>query len=331
MKRKRGRPRKDNTGFFAPNTPGNFDVITQAPNSVWVEIKSTEAPCNEDVNVQFDDWELEIDGVTQETPNSSFDNESGADEQASISEAPTLHEATPPLVVSKQHTTIHLVDGEKGGAGKSFVSKALIEYCSSINHSVMVVDADNSNQDISRIYRGVKSAYFSDDEKLATEADAIFDLAFQKSVIINLPAQVYSKVTTWINDNDLIELGKEHSISFVKWFVCTGGADSVNFFIQSLQDLGDKVTHVLVRNKGLWDNWDELETMPEYIAAKSEHNFYVIDFPKFPYWERNKIDRLSITFSDALAHPGIKVISKQRIKCFLKKAYAEFSQTGLIK
>jgi hypothetical protein len=174
MKRKRGRPRKDNTGFVAPNTPGNFDVIGQAPNSVWVEIKSTEAPCNEDVNVQFDDWELEIDGVTQETLNSSFDTESGADEQALIPEAPISVEATPLLVVNKQHTTIHLVDGEKGGAGKSFVSKALIEYCSSINHSVMVVD--NSNQDISRIYRGVQSAYFSDDEKLATEADAIFDL-----------------------------------------------------------------------------------------------------------------------------------------------------------
>lgn len=81
------------------------------------------------------------------------------DEPANTSKAPTSHEATPPLVVSKQHTTIHLVDGEKGGAGKSFVSKALIEYCSSINHSVMVVDADNSNQDISRIYRGVQSAY----------------------------------------------------------------------------------------------------------------------------------------------------------------------------
>jgi hypothetical protein len=51
--------------------------------------------------VQFNDWELEIDGVTQETPNSSFDNESGADEQASISEAPTSQEATLPLVVSK--------------------------------------------------------------------------------------------------------------------------------------------------------------------------------------------------------------------------------------
>lgn len=330
MKRKRGRPRKDNTGFVAANTLGDFDVITQAPNLPYLEIGATETPCNENLKVQFDDWELEIDGITEETPNSSFDTELGAEELGLIPESPVSIEDTPPLIVSKQHTTIHLVDGEKGGAGKSFVSKALIEYCSEINHSVMVVDADNSNQDISRIYRGVKSAYFSDDEKLATEADAIFDLAFQKSVIINLPAQVYSKVTAWINDNDLTELGKEHSISFVKWFVCTGGADSVNFFIQSLQDLGDKITHVLVKNRGLWDNWDELETMPEYVTAKNEHDFYVIDFPKFSYWERNKIDRLGITFSDALTHPEIKVVSKQRIKCFLKKAYAGFAQTGLI-
>ncbi|MGD1875842.1 MAG: cobalamin biosynthesis protein CobQ [Mastigocoleus sp.] len=230
----------------------------------------------------------------------------------------------------KPYTTIHIIDGERGGAGKSFVSKALIEYCNSINHDVIIFDADVSNQDIAKIYPGVKSIFFSDNEKLTQAADEIFDCAFDKSVIVNLPAQVYSKVTDWINKNSLIDLGEEHSIRFVKWFVCTGGIDSVNFFLQSLDDLGDRMTHVFVRNMGLCDEWEYVQQMSEFIDAANKYQFINIDFPKFPFWERNMIERLGISFSEALSHPDFKVISRQRVKNFLKQTQVVFSQTGLV-
>jgi hypothetical protein len=232
--------------------------------------------------------------------------------------------------VAKLPTTIHIIDGEKGGAGKSFVSRAFIEYCASIKYELAIIDADTSNQDIAKIYPDVESAFFSDDDKQASLADKIFDMAFKKSVIVNLPAQVYSKVTDWINNNNLTELGKENSIYFVKWFVCTGGVDSVNFFIQSLDDLGENISHVFVKNLGLCDDWEYVDNMPEFIAAKKKYQFITMDFPKFPFWERNTIDRLGITFSDALCHPELKVISKQRVKNFLQSAYTAFAQTGLV-
>jgi hypothetical protein len=232
--------------------------------------------------------------------------------------------------IFKIPTTIHIVDGEKGGAGKSFLSRAFIEYYTYIGHDVVIVDADTSNQDIVNIYGNVETAFFSDDDKLAKEADTIFDFAFESSVIVNLPAQVYSKVTNWIKANDLTELGKENSIKFVKWFVCTGGLDSVNFFLKSLEDLGDSMLHVFVRNLGLCDDWKYIQEMPEFVAAQTKYNFIVMDFPKFPFWERNMVDRLGITFEAAIAHPDLKVISKQRVKNFLKEAYAAFAGTGLV-
>ncbi len=234
-------------------------------------------------------------------------------------------------VILKLPTTIHLVDGEKGGCGKSFLSRAFIEYCISIGLDTTVVDADISNKDISKIYSGVETAFFSDDEKQAQQADKIFDLAFEKSVIVNLPAQVYTNVTQWIQRNDLIELGKENSITFVKWFVCTGGVDSVNFFLESLEDLGNQMLHVFVRNWGMCDDWKYIDEMPEFIAAKTKYNFTVMDLPKFPFWERNQVDRLGATFEDALAHHELGVVSKQRVKNFLKQAYAAFKETGLVR
>ncbi|NJM19120.1 MAG: cobalamin biosynthesis protein CobQ [Richelia sp. RM2_1_2] len=231
----------------------------------------------------------------------------------------------------KSSTTIHIVDGEKGGAGKSLFSRTLIEYCDCTGLDMAIVDADTSNQDIAKIYNDVDIAFFSDDENLAQKADFIFEKAFEKSVIVNLPAQVYSNVTNWINKNNLIDLGAENSITFVKWFVCTGGVDSINFFLQSLDDFGHQMTHVFVKNMGLCDDWNYIQEMSEFIKARSEYDFIIMDFPKFPYWERNIIDRWGLSFSKSLANSEIKVVSKQRIKNFLKTAYAAFAVTDLIK
>lgn len=251
------------------------------------------------------------------------------EEKSILSKENYRHENGEELI--KPSTTIHIVDGEKGGAGKSLFSRTLIEYCDSTGLNMVIIDADTSNQDIAKIYKDVDLAFFSDDANLAQKADFIFEKAFEKSVIVNLPAQVYSNVTDWINNNNLIDLGADNSITFVKWFVCTGGVDSVKFFLQSLKDLGNQMTHVFVRNMGLCDDWSYIEKMPEFITAQSDYDFIIMDFPKFPYWERNIIDRWGLTFSESLTHSEIKVVSKQRIKNFMKKAHEALALTDLVK
>ncbi|GJD22683.1 hypothetical protein RIVM261_076390 [Rivularia sp. IAM M-261] len=229
----------------------------------------------------------------------------------------------------KTHT-IHLIDGEKGGAGKSFVSRAFIEYIQEKSLDFSIVDADSSNRDIEKIYTGCTEAYFSDNEKLHQEADKIFEMALKKSVLVNLPAQVYEKVTSWIDNNSLISLGQENGIRFIKWFICTGGHDSVQFFLKSLKHFDKDLTHVLVKNQGLCDDWKYVEELDEYQNAKNKHNFTVIEFPKLAHWEKNMVDRLQIDFTSATTHKELGVVSKQKVKNFLKEAYKAFDETGLV-
>ncbi|RUS96606.1 hypothetical protein DSM106972_086290 [Dulcicalothrix desertica PCC 7102] len=320
-KRKRGRPRK-----YIANS--NVDNSTTMKENTNLNNSPTET-ASENKRVYIEDWEQELDGDSNPAnlDLSEHDNTSN-------NELPSGSGAIPfdDLEENLTHSTIiHIIDGEKGGAGKSFVSKTLIEYCVNADLDFAIVDADTSNQDIAKLYHDVKPAFFSDDEKQAHDADEIFDLALERSVIVNLPAQVYTNVTNWITRNSLTQLGKEHSITFIKWFVCTGGVDSVNFFLKSLNDLGGDVTHVFVKNMGLCDDWNYIDKMPEFIEAQRVHQFTIMNFPKFPFWERNMVDRLGVTFSGATMHPDFKVISKQRVKNFLKEAYAAFSLTGLIR
>ncbi|NJL63858.1 MAG: cobalamin biosynthesis protein CobQ [Methylacidiphilales bacterium] len=328
IKRKRGRPKKV-----------NFDFSIQQPHSQklgGLNMEITQLP----TNVEIEDWEQELDdnginGINRELREIKTNIvEVNVNNEKTDSEQQISGNSFVPVEkknLFQQPRIIHIIDGEKGGCGKSFVCKTFIEYCKSIAYDMVIIDADTSNQDIAKIYPHVEVAFFSDDEKQAKEADKIFDLAFEKSVLVNLPAQAYDNVTNWIKRNDLANLGKENSIFFIKWFVCTGGVDSVNFFLKSLSDLGDDIIHVFVKNQGLCDDWSYIEAMPEFQEAAYKYNFVTMDFPKFPFWERNAIERLGITFSDAIIHPELKVVSKQRVKNFLKLAYEDFAATGLIR
>ncbi|MBD2772588.1 mobilization protein [Iningainema sp. BLCCT55] len=225
---------------------------------------------------------------------------------------------------------MHLVDGEKGGVGKSLVARTMLQYCLDNSLSIVAVEADRSNPDVAGIYSDCVEAVFSEDEKRANEADKIFELALSKSVIVNLPAQVYDPVSDWINKNGLIELGKQHSLTFCKWFVCTGGYDSVQLFVKSVKDFGDKMPHVLVRNLGLCDDWTHVEGMEEVKDVINKYAVQVIDFPKFSYRERNMVDEKQITFAQARDSDEFGIVSRQRIHNFLKSAYAQFKNTGLL-
>lgn len=341
-KNKRGRPRKYvNNSFLA--MPDTLDYSEPTQLNVTENLVTNQAT--------IDDWEGEVND-SQILPNLELSQSNDkADHQELYAEinlnlpqpvnqifANTDLIATqknPPdnhqQISNKFDTFIHIIDGEKGGCGKSFVCRAFIEYCNSIAYDMVIIDADTSNQDIAKIYPHVQTAFFSDDEKQAKQADKIFDLALEKSVLVNLPAQAYTNVTDWINRNDLVNLGKDNSISFVKWFVCNGGVDSVNFFLKSLSELGDNIVHVFVKNEGLCDDWSYIEEMGDFQEAANKYNFVVLNFPKFPFWERNMIERLEIPFSDALSHPDLKMVSKQRVKNFIKLTYEAFAATGLIR
>jgi hypothetical protein len=343
QKQKRGRPRKNSVDFG--NSSNGSKIMQQDTNLLNnCQVPNPQNETDESsnpVNADIEDWEREIEGHE----NQPHLTETKLDNPISSDALETLNEVQPvengcgngniiPLEREQENlntlTKIHMIDGEKGGVGKSFVSRTLIEYCQFKELNIAIVDADNSNQDIAKLYSGVESAFFSDNEKQVKYADKIFYLALEKTVIVNLPAQVYTNVTNWIQCNKLVELGKENSISFIKWFVCTGSIDSVNFFLQSLNDLGNDVKHVFVRNMGLCDDWKYIDEMPEFIDAQTKYKFAIMDFPKFPFWERNTMERLGTTFNQALRHPELKVVSRQRVKNFLTEAYRCFDYTELV-
>lgn len=223
--------------------------------------------------------------------------------------------------------TIHLIDGEKGGVGKSFVAKTMIQYAIDRDLTCTPVETDRSNPDVANIYTDCKRAILSEDEKQAFKADRIFDLALKKSLIVSLPSQVHKPLKNWIEKNKLFELSPQYGITFIKWFVSNGEFDSISLFTKSLRYCGTQVPHILVRNFGLCDEWSQVNDDVEVQKLINDYNVKIIDFPKLGHNERYFINQKQLTFGDARKHEGLTILGQQRVVNFLKAAYAEFDST----
>ncbi|MGH2412838.1 MAG: mobilization protein [Microcystaceae cyanobacterium] len=226
---------------------------------------------------------------------------------------------------------IHLIGGEKGGVGKSFFARVLIHYC--IDHKLpyILVDADVTNPDVKKLYaKDAHETVFSEAQKKAHEADLIFELALKKPVIVNLAAQVYPLVTEWISQNRLLEISGEYGIDLVKWFVCSGGYDSVALFKESVNHFKERLPHVFVRNFGLTDEWEFLDEDAEFkdLLSKYQQSIQLVDFPRCTYKERYYLDAYQLTFESAFKNGKMPILSKQRLQTFLEKSCEAIAQTG---
>jgi hypothetical protein len=238
---------------------------------------------------------------------------------------------------------IHFIDGEKGGVGKSLIARTMKQYCLDRELPHCLIDADSSNPDVGETYpdkveekdgkkiRYHVSASFSESEDRSYEADIIYEQAAKQPVIVNLPAQVYRLTQEWIDRNGIIELGKEEGVSICKWFVCSGGYDSLNFFYNSVDFYAGAISHVLVFNLGLLstEKWKVIRDSNDIITRIQKYKIPVIEFPKLSTPERDHLEVHRLSIGEARDNRIFQSLGHQRIKQFLHKAYVQFDSTNL--
>ena len=231
---------------------------------------------------------------------------------------------------------IHFVDGEKGGIGKSFFCRTLIDYCLFKGAFVHVVDADTTNPDVSRFYPEISSCLtFSQKESLVFEADRLMHLAASKPVIVNLPAQSHFSVREWMEKNYLLSLDDELSLEIYKWFVCTGTEDSISLFIRSLVDYrGSYVKHVLVKNLAFCQNWDFLKSDSRFVKSGGL-DVPTIEIGALARFEFETLASKNLTFNAATrstpsSPSGLRMLSQKRVYDYFKRSIEALDALSLI-
>jgi len=231
--------------------------------------------------------------------------------------------------------SINLIHGEVGGCGKSFFASLMCDYLESAGVDFYLVDADASIADVSKAYPDSvpegEPLRFTEKDERAFDADRLFDLANQQTVVVNLPAQVRYPLRSWLCECGLEEMRDLYQIEVVIWFVCLGTVETRELFAACRQEVPDLVKHVLVRNEGVrdrngWPTFNETGDLRD-LTKQVEHSFRLKPLEaKIVRWVRQNHAPWSAAEDNALAEVRLQLAAAARLRGYLKETRRDIEQ-----
>ncbi len=246
--------------------------------------------------------------------------------------------------------TIHLVNSQGGGKGKSLFTRVLAHYTATQSYAVQLVDADAGKRNIKPFYPDTVEIAMSAEEYWG--ADVVLECLEQGlSPIVNLPAGAHAPLTRWLDDDGVMDLKLAAStipnqpfeldptegepLRLVQWFLGDATPDSLSDFKQSVTYFDahypQRLRHLLVQNYGLSPKlaWEMLDDQ-DLSQLLSRPDVTSLVFPNFPMRERDRLQALQWSFAQAIGKSReYSTTERQRIVTFLKKTISAIEATGL--
>jgi hypothetical protein len=223
-------------------------------------------------------------------------------------------------------TRLHFIGGEKGGVGKSLMSRVLAQYFIDREISFTAYDTDKSHGALLRFYADYSSLVVLDRyEALDRLVEAVAQS--QRPAVVDLAAQSYSILAGWIDDSGVLEVINEMGISLTYWHVMDAGRDSVDLLQKLLDQFGSRLPLVVVLNEVRGTEFDILKNSGQLARAESL-GASVIRLHKLSDATIQRIDQFNTSFwaasqSTSGSSAGLALFERQRVKVWLHKAYQQ--------
>lgn len=232
--------------------------------------------------------------------------------------------------------SLNFVGGEKGGVGKSVVSRALAQYFIDHQKPFTGFDTDRSHASFRRFYADYASRVIVDAyeglDLIASDFEEDADTTDGKHVIVDLAAQTAQPLARWIKDSDLLVLFDEMNVKVNFWHVADGGKDSADLLGRLIDTYGDSANYIVVRNLGRGGDFSILDHSSELKRAV-DFGARVITMPELHETSMRKIDAQNASFWAAINNrqgaEALGLLERQRVKSWLKNTYAAFECVGL--
>jgi hypothetical protein len=224
----------------------------------------------------------------------------------------------------RRMSTVHLVGGEKGGVGKSVVARLLAQSFIDGGVRFAALDADKSHGALLRSYSDYSQRV---DLDLLESADQILDRALgaDRRVLVDLPAQSHGALRRWIEATDVLAYAREMDVRVVLWHVTDGGFDSVAHLARLLEDFGNSVEYVVVKNEGRSRDFSQLEASDAYARLLALGG-RVVTLPELDSALMYKIDRHGSSFWAAVnsgeGERALSPLERRRARLWLERAQA---------
>jgi hypothetical protein len=235
-----------------------------------------------------------------------------------------------PTLQMEPVSKIHLIGGEKGGVGKSMVSRLLAQYFIDQGHPFIGFDTDRSHGSLMRFYAEFASAVIVDHYEAL---DKIIEAAVEqpgRRVLVDLAAQTHDPLVRWMDESGVLDMADLSGIAIHYWHVMDNGRDSVDLLTRLLDRFGQRVRYVLVKNHLRGDDFGQLERSGQLERAKGL-GAAVVDLKRLHDAVVQKIDARNASFWAAknlttIDGPGLGLMERQRLKLWLNHTFAELAK-----
>jgi hypothetical protein len=227
--------------------------------------------------------------------------------------------------------SLNFIGGEKGGVGKSVVSRVLAQYLIDQQRPFVGFDTDRSHTTFTRFYRDFASPVIVDSyESLDAIAQALVNAhgEVHQSVIVDLAAQTATPLARWIDDSELLPLMAEMGVTVNFWHVADAGKDSVDLLDRLVDSYGAGPNYVVVKNQGRGSDFSQLDHSSALEKARKQ-GAQVVNLGLLQESSMRKIDRQDASFWAAVNQTSgpdsLGMLERQRAKNWLKKTYETFA------
>jgi len=245
------------------------------------------------------------------------------------------------MLEGKELHPIYLVGGEKGGVGKTTVSRALCQYLKSRGQKFALVEADSQINDVGRVYHdqatSIETITLDNRPDRRMEPDAILKAATKATTVVNLPSNTLSVLDEWITDTQILGIIDKHCNGqhrLVKWFVSDGCHESIQQLKESIFAMDGSIPHLVVLNHGRINGlggFSYLNTHADYQLVVEQPNCVAeIEFPALESAIQLEIDSRGLTLEDASASKPVSeklgLMTGTRIANYCRKFSEVFEQ-----
>ena len=222
---------------------------------------------------------------------------------------------------------IHFIGGEKGGVGKSLVSRLVAQYLIDKELPFLGFDTDRSHGALLRFYAGFASPVLIDRYEAL---DSIIEAAVEqpdRRILVDLAAQTHDPLVKWMDESGVLDMAAEAGFTITYWHVMDSGRDSVDLLKKLLDRFGARLNYVLVRNQMRGDDFSMLEQSGEQNRALTL-GARVVTIKHLSDSIIQKIDASSSSFWAAQhdadkTRTGLGMMDRQRLKMWLRDAYQQ--------
>ncbi len=222
---------------------------------------------------------------------------------------------------------IHFIGGEKGGVGKSLVSRLVAQYLIDNELPFLGFDTDRSHGALLRFYAGYASPVLIDRYEAL---DSIIEAAVEqpdRRILVDLAAQTHDPLVQWMDESGVLDMAGESGFTITYWHVMDSGRDSVDLLKKLLDRFGARLNYVLVRNQMRGDDFGMLEQSGEQDRATG-FGAHVVSIKHLSDSIIQKIDASSSSFWAAQhdadkSRTGLGMMDRQRLKMWLRDAYQQ--------